>query len=221
MLLNDADLRAWAGHGPLNTDAFPRLEFSAPRSMARTQKEQGESNLKILRSLEAAAQDGMPRLDLPRAGALYELGRLDGMRSLYPRALRRLGEAESLGQQGPALDLALGRALFYSGRGNEASLRLARAFPKLREDYVAFLKEGGFYLKNMRPDLALGVFEMGCRAMPADADAHYGRGLSLARLGRHQEALAALRQSLQLKPELEIARKTLAELEELLKNQGQ
>ena len=60
-----------------------------------------------------------------------------------------------------------------------------------------------------RPDLALALFEECVRRAPERAEYHYGRGQALAELRRYDEALAALRRTLEIwwnYPEAHLAR---------------
>jgi tetratricopeptide (TPR) repeat protein len=47
----------------------------------------------------------------------------------------------------------------------------------------------------------LATFDRAVELSPGDADAHYNRGVALARLGRHEEALAAYDRAVELRPD--------------------
>src|SRR6185369_7435706 len=59
-LMNRQEMLEFSGPGPLNTDGFPRLEFSAPRSHFRAGPESAVSNQKIFSSLSSSKKGLYP-----------------------------------------------------------------------------------------------------------------------------------------------------------------
>ncbi|MES1195220.1 MAG: tetratricopeptide repeat protein, partial [Opitutus sp.] len=62
------------------------------------------------------------------------------------------------------------------------------------------------FAQESRPDIALPFFEMAVTLEPKDYIAQFGYGMTLEKLGRHEEALARFEETLHLKPDHYAAR---------------
>ncbi len=127
-----------------------------------------------------------------RAEALFRLGRFQDVIAAFDRYLETGKPLESV----------------YRGRG------LARAelgqYPGAIEDFTKALElhptsivqayRGWMHLTVDAPKLALRDFELAIELDTKNSDAYNGRGLSLARLGRHREALEDAEKALRLGP---------------------
>lgn len=89
----------------------------------------------------------------------------------------------------------LGFLLQASGRRREAAGLYTRALAVNRENAVAWLNLGQLALEEGHPEAALERFEQGLKISPHLAGPHAGRAEALMRMGKSEEALAAIAQS--------------------------
>jgi Flp pilus assembly protein TadD len=89
----------------------------------------------------------------------------------------------------------------------ESALRYAPSCAKAHENLAKLLFQSG------RAAEALAYFDRAATLMPDDAGLHFNHGIALSREGRLDEAIAAVRRGLDLRPRHVRAQALLAQLE--------
>lgn len=130
------------------------------------------------------------RAHLWRAMALVETQRFSEALPSFEAALRR---------GPPSLELHLTRGLCRASLGDYAAAidDYSRAI-EIKPSAATYTQRGWLYALRGNPLFGLQDFDKALALEPQSADAHCGRGLTLAYLGRHSEATAAAERSLEL-----------------------
>jgi spermidine synthase len=194
-LLNHEEMLAFAGEGPLNTDGFPRIEFSAPRSHFKAGAESALSNQKIFSSLSAQKQGLYPELlqspfDRPglkkteKAQLLSKLAEDYSAHCLFEQSLKALDEMKALGVQNAFTTYYRGVAHYFSSKdyvGGIQELEMAvKLNPREKKYYNSLCL---VYLQLKKFDDALRVFSQASRQWPEDLSFLFGQAMSCYQKG--------------------------------------
>ena len=205
-----ADLEAWAGKGPLNTDAYPHLEFSAPRSNVLPREELIRQTVALFEALGGTSRELLP--PMTRYAAAEAGGSV--LASAYERVadehakLSRPGRARVLLEAAVAADprsasaqAALGELLLSRGRPIEAEPHLRAAVeidPTRRETFNTL---AALYLEARQMEKAEEAHRALLRHHPSYVPARLRLGAILARQGKWAESQATLREAQRLDPQ--------------------
>jgi len=190
-----ADLRSFAGEGPLNTDDNALIEFAALRNLYRDTHP--ENDLQLARAasspLDQTDLSGLPPVEAARfpIALARELVRI----GLEDRAREALGRVPGATISGISAEAAAVRGDIAARSGEDAAARAAWE-EALRLDpgnLDAAAGLGGSLLEKGRdPEGALRVFRAASDAHPGQAEASVNVARALLALGRSREALKVL-----------------------------
>ncbi|HEX8163622.1 MAG TPA: tetratricopeptide repeat protein [Pyrinomonadaceae bacterium] len=149
------------------------------------------------------------------AGMLAQLGDRPQLRIIFGRAYRETGflpEAVEEFKRAVALDPHFPRAHYYLGltyllKDGAARLDAAAEEFKIelaanREEFFANYYLGVIYVIQRKWEPAIALLEKASRAAPDNPDPYFHLGQAYQSLDQHEKAIAALRKSIALNPEL-------------------
>jgi len=134
--------------------------------------------------------------------ALFTLASIQDRRDELPAAIAGFQRALELRPDNPLARLRLGLALLKQHRRDEAIPPLTTAIAQERSYRESFLRQGFADFRNGLASTAVIYFEAVLAAVPDDSDAHFGLALTLAKLGRSDDAFTHLRRAAELRPDL-------------------
>jgi spermidine synthase len=222
-LLNHEEMLAFAGEGPLNTDGFPRIEFSAPRSHFRAGSESALGIQEIFSKLSSHKKDLYPALlhsPFDKSGlkknqmrALGSLAAGYSAHSQFDQSLKVLDEMESLGMRNVATTYYRGVALFFSGKDIPGGISRLETAVKLNPNEKNFYNTLCLaYLHTKKFDDAYRIFSQGEKKWPEDVLFSFGQGMARYQAGRFSEAKAILEKVLVMNPTHSGAKMLLANI---------
>ena len=197
-----ADLERWAGPGPLNTDAYPHLEFQAPRSNVMPRDELVKHTIALFEALGGTSREVLPPLkDYAPAreggatqAAAYEALATEHARLLRPeRARIALEAAVAADPRSASAHATLGDLLIARGRAGEAEPHLRAAVELDPSDLDSFNALAGLYLEQREMEKAERAHRDLVRHHPGYVPGHLRLGAILARRGARAESRAQLR----------------------------
>jgi spermidine synthase len=215
-VMDEEDLRAFAGEGRHNTDDDPLIEFSAPRGLFLGPEER----TRILGLLESGGRAVVPRilhepgLDAgasagERAAAYVRLAGVMRRKEMLERSARLLRTALALDGNVAAAHASLGEIRYVQGRREEAEQALGRALeqdPGLKQPYMLL---GFLYFERRNLSEARRMFDGLTDRFPDEAAGYYGQALVDAEGKDWARSKERLKTALSIQPGFEQARRLL------------
>jgi spermidine synthase len=218
-----ADLERWAGPGVLNTDAFPHLEFQAPRSNVMPRDELVKQTIALFEALGGTSAEILPPLSHSALAAgggaglasAYEALATEHARLLRPeRARLALVAAVAADPRSASAQAALGDLLIARGRAPEAEPHLRAAVELDPGDFDSSNALAGLYLEQREMDKAERAHRDLVRHHPEYVPGHLRLGAILARRGAWAESRAELKEAQRLDPQAPVDPALLAYLDQ-------
>ncbi len=197
-LLQDADLRRYAGQGPLNTDRRPRLEYAAAKARrgarrdAFRQRTPGAERRDLINRMDSFAPSSAPKLSTGAEWVAYaETNRRLG---LLTRAIS--GAKLALAQQpGNAnAHLVLGRTLQDAGNVSEARIELKKSLKLSKKNGQTYVSLGSLEMDSGNFEEAAKIFATMRREFPSTPDALFGEASAWLAAKRRDKAEPLVRE---------------------------
>jgi spermidine synthase/Flp pilus assembly protein TadD len=210
--LNREEMLAFAGEGPLNTDTYPRLEFSAPKSRFRTPADEINSIGAILSNMARCRRKSYPDLSRspledPRAERMKRISSLTSLAASYSRLIRfndslnLLRELQLMGVKNSETAFIRGKDLVFSNQDVAEGAREWRKALKMNPNDKKILTQLGLLLvKTGKNEEAFQLFLKGSKKWPDDQGFLFGQGLSQFYGGHPAEAKVILKKVLKENP---------------------
>jgi spermidine synthase len=224
-----ADLERWAGKGTLNTDAYPHLEFHAPRSNVMPRDALVKQTIALFEALGGTSREVLPPMtDFAPAreggaalASAYEALATEHARLLRPeRARLSLEGAVAADPRSASARAALGDLLMARGRDREAEPHLRAAVELDPANLDAFNALAGLYLENREMEKAERAHLDLVRHHPDFVAGRLRLGAILARRGAWAQSRTQLREAQRLDPKAPVDPALLAYLDQQVATSG-
>jgi tetratricopeptide (TPR) repeat protein len=210
--LDQKQMTDFAGEGPVNTDAFPRLEYSGPRSHYRTRFQENQSILEIFSAISRYRLNLFPELvhspledtRVPKKKRTDEMTLLAVNYARLGRFTDSLGVIQrirTLGFDSYEITYLRGKDLVFSGQDIAGGIEELRAALKMRPDEKNLLTNLGLLLiKTGKSGEAFELFRKASKKWPGEQGFIFGQGLSKFYGGDPDASRIYLREVLRINP---------------------